>query len=218
MDYKKEEEKLKKSLAKLIIPSLVNEMHNVGLITDSDLLDRNIVSSKLKKYIDIHGSSIFKNIVIDHRDTILRIAEQQNNEGHTELAVALYATCVEHTLNNIVQVECIKKKYDAKTNLDILRNVNLSGKCSWLFKLLGLPALKEEHIKTILNIADERNSYFHYKWKPDPDSNKIIDLKKRDEIHIEKINKIKSLIKYLKRYETQQQFQGKKKKIVRASL
>jgi hypothetical protein len=125
---------------------------------------------------------------------------------------------VEHTLNSIIHHQCFKKKFDEKTKLDILRNVNLIGKCSWLIKLLGLPPMKSDHVKTILAIADERNSFFHYKWKPDPDTDKIPDLDKEDRVYSEKIKKIKALIKYLKNYETNQEYGGKKKKIIKVSL
>lgn len=84
--------------------------------------------------------------------------------------------------------------------------------------MLGLPPLKSDYVKTILAIADERNSFFHYKWKPDPDTDKIPDLDREEKVHSEKIKKVKALIKYLKNYETKLEFGGKKKKIIRASL
>jgi hypothetical protein len=79
--------------------------------------------------------------------------------------------------------------------------------------LLDLPIIRQEYVKTILEISDERNSYFHYKWKPEPDTDKVPDLDKEKKDEEEKIKKIKSLLRYLKAYETKFEFKGKKKHI-----
>jgi hypothetical protein len=213
----KEEEKLKKALVTTFIPSLVNDLHNSGIISDADLSDRQIVNEKIRQFLNRKNKPSFS-IVVDHRSTILSLAEQQNKEGHRELSISLYATFVEHSLNNIIHHQCLKKKIDEKTKLEILRSVNLMGKCSWLIKILGLPPLKPDHVKTILTIADERNSFFHYKWKPEPDTDKTPDLDNDERIHNEKIKKAKALIKYLKNYGTKLEYNGKKKKIIKASL
>jgi predicted DNA-binding protein YlxM (UPF0122 family) len=83
---------------------------------------------------------------------------------------------------------------------------------------LQLPPFKSEHVKTILSVSEERNSYFHYKWKNDPSFHEIIDLEKEEKIRIEKMKKIKSVIRYLKNYETKLEYEGKKKKIVKVAL
>jgi hypothetical protein len=213
----KEEEKLKKALVTAILPSLVNDLHNSGKISDADLSDKHIVNQKIREFLNSKNSPIFS-LTVDHRSTILSLAELQNKEGHQEFSISLYATFVEHTLNSIIHHQCFKKKFDEKTKLEILRSVNLIGKCGWLIKVLGLPPLKSDHVKTILAIADERNSFFHYKWKPDPDTDKIRDLDREEKLHAEKIKKVKALIKYLKNYETKLEFGGKKKKIISAAL
>lgn len=213
----KEEEKLKKAVVTAIIPSLVNHLHNSGIISDADLSDKQIVNQKIRNFLNRKNRPPWS-ITVDHRSTILSLADLQNKEGNRELSISLYATFVEHSLNSIIHHQCFKKKYDEKTKLEILRSVNLIGKCSWLIKILDLPPLKPDHVKTILAIADERNSFFHYKWKPDPDTDKIPDLDKDERIHNEKIKKVKALIKYLKNYETKQEYYGKKKKIFKASL
>jgi hypothetical protein len=213
----KEEEQLKKALVTAIIPSLVNDLHDSGMISDSDLLDKQIVNQKIKEFLNKKNRPQFR-ITVDHRSTILSLAERQNKEGNQQLSISLYATFVEHSLNSIIHHQCFKKKFDEKTKLEILRSVTLIGKCSWLIKILGLPPLKPDHVKTILAIADERNSFFHYKWKPDPDTDKIPDLDKEERVHNEKIKKIKALVKYLKSYETKVEYNGKKRKIIKASL
>lgn len=213
----KDEEKLKKELFTAIIPSLVNDLHNSGIISDADLSDKHIVKQKILEFLNSKSKEVFS-LIVDHRDTILSLAELQNKEGHKEFSISLYATFVEHTLNSIIHRQCFKKNFDEKTKLDILKNVNLIGKCSWLIKLLELPPLKSDHVKTILSIADERNSFFHYKWKPEPDTDKIPDIDKEDRVHNEKIKKVKALLKYLKNYETKIVYGGKKKKIIKASL
>ena len=141
------------------------------------------------------------------------VAKEQNNKGADDFSTALYATFVEHTLNRIIHLACVSKKTDVKTQSEIIKNINISGKCTWLIKLLNLPPFNTSHIKTIESISAERNSYIHYKWKPSKDE---ISNHDREKIKInEKLKKIKSLLKYLRTYEAKIEFKGKKTKIVK---
>ena len=200
-------------IGKAIIPDFINSLHNEGVISDADLSDKKIVFEKLRKYMAKNSGRIDWQFIIDHRETLINVAEAENKKGHFEFAVSLYATFVEHTLNRIIHITCYSKKIDLKTQTEIIRNINIIGKCTWLIKLRNLSPLNENHVKTILEISDQRNAYFHYKWKPEPDTDKIPDIGKRDKEKSDKIEKIKSLLKYLKAYETKIEYKGKKKHI-----
>lgn len=104
----KQEEKLKKALVNAILPSLVNDLHNSGKISDADLSDKDIVNQKIRDFLNSNNKPIFS-LTVDHRSTILSLAELQNKEGHQELSISLYATFVEHTLNSIIHHQCFKK-------------------------------------------------------------------------------------------------------------
>ena len=104
-------------------------------------------------------------------------------------------------MNYIIQSACYNSEIDRKTTTEIIRNVNIGGKSTWLIKLLGLRPINEKHIKTILKTAELRNAYIHYKWKPD-------NSKGKDEN--EHLKNVKEMVKYLRTYETKIEFQGKK--------
>lgn len=76
----REEEKLKKDIAKSIIPSIVNNLYKSGVISDAELSDRKIVKEKLLEHIRHKDFSI--NITLDHRSTILSLADLQDREGY----------------------------------------------------------------------------------------------------------------------------------------
>ncbi|MFT3844059.1 MAG: hypothetical protein QM725_03325 [Lacibacter sp.] len=209
----KSDKALQDKLAKSILPDFINSLHKEGIISESDLSDKKIVFEKLRGYMAKNKGNINWEIFVDHRETLIKVAETEIKKGHFEFAVALYATFIEHTLNRIVHLACSSKKIDNKIQTEIIRSVNIIGKCTWLIKLLDLPTIRQENVKTILSISDERNAYIHYKWKPETDTDKIPDLDKEKKEEDEKIKKIKSLLRYLKTYETKLEYKGKKKHI-----
>ncbi|MDN3676327.1 hypothetical protein QWY90_03265 [Flavobacterium paronense] len=200
--------KKEKSLAKEIIPHIVNSLHQEGVITEEDLKDKMVLLKKVDDYLSDEKNQIDFKIFIDHRQPILKFAKAESENGNTGLSTTLYATYVEHTLNRFIHLVCIEKGFDNKTQSEIIRSVSISAKCTWVIKLLGLPPIRQEHIKTILQIADERNSFIHYKWKPESDETQ--NLSKIEEVNIERDKKIKSLLRYLKNYEAKLEFKGNK--------
>ena len=201
------------ALGRTFMRDLIHQLHTNGLLTDEDLNDKDVVYSKTQKYLSKHKGNLDIVIIPDHREDILDTADDLNKKGHTQLAISLYATFIEHTLNKIISIECSYKNIDRKTQTEIIKT-NI-GKCTWLFKLLGLPQLKPQYVKMILKISEERNSYLHYKWKPSPD--KISDEDKTEKDKQEKIDKIKALIKYLKNYDTKHHYRGQKSRIIKVT-
>lgn len=212
----KETKAIESKILKAVLSDFINSLHRDGIISTDDLSDKIKVTEKIKKYMAKHKDNLIFDIIIDHRETLLNVAEKESKDGHFELAVSLYATFVEHTLNRIIHLTCLLRKIDAKTQTEIIRNVNMIGKCSWLMVLLNLPAFRKEYVSTILMIAEERNSFMHYKWKPERDTDKVPEPEKKEKENQEKINKIKALLKYLKTYETRLEFRGKKRQINKA--
>ena len=102
----KNDNKFQDKIAKLILPDLINSLYKEGLITDSDLLDKKIVFEKLSSYMTKNKGNIDFEIVVDHRETLIRIAEAESKNGHNEFSIAIYATFIEHTLNRIVHLAC----------------------------------------------------------------------------------------------------------------
>jgi hypothetical protein len=209
----KERNKLIKDVAGIVLPNLVNDLYREGKIKDTDFNDKELIRKKLLEHIN----KIDFQIIIDHRKTILNVAEKEFTAGNFEISLTLFATFIEHTLNRLIHVECQRKNIENRTCSEIIKSVSIIGKCSWLLKLLGLPPIKAEYLKVIMKISEERNAYIHYKWKPEIDKDSDVkddNERKRKERYLE----IKKLLRYLKGYDTRHQFGGKKNKIQNAAL
>lgn len=203
-------------ILKAMLPDFINSLHKDGIISTDDLADKKKVTEKIREYLAEHKDNLVFDFIIDHRETLINVAERETNNGHFELAISLYATFVEHTLNRIIHLACKANMVDSKTQTEIIRNINIIGKCSWLIVLLNLPALRKEYVSTILLISDERNSFMHYKWKPEKDTDKVPNPEKEEKENEEKLKKIKALLKYLKTYEARLEYSGKKRQINKA--
>ena len=197
-------------IAKPLFTAIINRLYKEGLIMQEELSDRKRVYEIVKKFLDKNKDTNFIELVTDHRDNLIKSAEFEISNGNFGLAISLYATFIEHTLNKIIHLACEEKGIAPKTQTEIIRSVNINAKCTWLFTLLGLKPLKKEHLKTIISISDERNSYLHYKWKPDIDMDKVPNLEKEKIDRAEKFKKAKLLCKYLRNIEAKLEFNGKK--------
>lgn len=150
---------------------------------------------------DVYLSKVVQNFildpdqefVIDHRDTLLKEAEKFFNEGNYELSRLFYATYVEHTFNNIIDLVCIRNKYDRKTSNSIIRSVNMDSKRTWLLTLLGIEPIADKHKPVLKALTDQRNGFIHYKYHLAQQADKLA-IK-------EEFKKIKESIEYLKEYE-----------------
>jgi hypothetical protein len=197
-------DKFKKEIADQLLPFIVNDLYKNGEINENELDDKKTVYEKTLKHF-VNNNDFEIETLIDHRNSILKTAKEYE-KSNFDLSNTLYATFIEHTLNYIIQSACHNSEIDRKTTTEIIRNVNISGKSTWLIKLLGLRPINKKHIKTILKTSELRNAYIHYKWKPD---------KSKGKDENEHLKNVKEMIKYLRTYETKVEFEGKKKIINR---
>ncbi len=198
-----------RKIARVFIPDFINQLRLKEIVTDEDIKSKAALE-KLKTHLDENLGKTQFEVIVDHRETLLILADDAFQRNHFELSISMYATFIEHTLNRFIHLASNIKNVDSKTKVEIIRSVNLIGKCTWLLKLLGLPPIKIEYIKTISAIADERNAYIHYKWKSESDKK---DHKDEKTMYLETQIKIKKLVKYLKNYESKVQYGGRKGKI-----
>jgi hypothetical protein len=204
--------RLGNALIKSIVPLLIKKMFDDGIISETDLHNKDIVNDKVRKYIN--ENKIDYKFTVDHRSEILDRAEKEAAKGGYQFAITFYATYFEHTLNSIIALKCESKKYEIDIQEQLIRRLSLEDKCTWILRLLELKPINKNHINVIKQISDKRNSFVHYKWKPEPDE--VGDLDKEKRIEKDTITSIKKTIRYLKRYESIVQFQGKKHKMHKA--
>ena len=101
----------------------------------------------------------------DFTAELLALARRFRNEKRTELAILFFATWLEHEINSFVFIACIRRGYPQALAARIIREVGYPGKYTWLFTLLGLPALNATYQGHIREMLDARNAFVHYKWR-----------------------------------------------------
>lgn len=139
----------------------------------------------------------FRSTVV-YTDDITKEAKILQDKQNYRLALILYATAIEHHLNDIIQKTLISKNFFLSEIENIMR-LDIEAKRTWLFPLLGLPRLSKNCSKNIKAIADKRNEFVHYKYKGSFE--KEADIKDKEYENL--CEKAISTVSYIKRYKTQ---------------
>lgn len=138
------------------------------------------------------------NSTVIYTEDIANEAKALKNKQNYKLALVLYATAIEHHLNDIIHKTLIGKNFHLNEIENIMR-LDIEAKRTWLFPLLGLPRLSKNCSKYIKSIADKRNEFVHYKWKGLFE--KEFEIKNKEYENL--CEKAISTISYIKRYKTQ---------------
>lgn len=189
-----EEKRFANSLARHFAEHLLA----LGLLSEADFKDR----KNLVKTITEHARNTDFVPVLDHTESILDAAKAFAETHDHELSIMLYATYFEHAFNNLLDYHLATKRVKEMARSELLRAVNMNGKCGWVLEILGLPAFNAKHAKVVLDVAATRNAFVHYKWKPMRDT--------EIERHAELIKEAKKTVTYTKRYTSRVLFGARK--------
>ncbi|KXX67792.1 hypothetical protein AVL50_25350 [Flammeovirga sp. SJP92] len=202
---------------KELINNVIESLYASGVFTEDDIKDKESYISGLKRIID-NGIVDGITIVTDHTESLTLKARECQKAKEFDYARIFYATFFEHKVNDLISLYCIRNGIDLKTQISIIKSVNILGKFTWLLELMKYPKFNKKHLSTILKLADSRNSFVHYKWKEDPELNNEIDWDK-EKLRIDsEFENIEKTVKYFKNYCSKLKFKGKKgqiKKIVK---
>jgi hypothetical protein len=87
-----------------------------------------------------------------------------------------------------------RKNLSAKDIESLIRDSSYKAKCTWLLHVLGVKAINVAHTNRIFKLMELRNSYVHYKWKPENEQTSQ---------EMEKLlEQIEKTVKYLRDFET----------------
>ena len=134
----KEEEKL----ANELVHAFMHSMLAKGDINEEDLKDKSLLFKKLKDLMKNTELSI----VVDHRESILKTAEQFYANEDYDFSIIFFAMYFEHSINHIITHQLEKNKTSKKTKTELIRSININGKFTWLLEVLGLPKFNSKHI------------------------------------------------------------------------
>jgi len=195
------DDKWKRELTRIIEETLITQ----GALNLDDFKDRQKLTKKILK--------ISKNanweIVIDHTDDILNEAKRFASKGDINNTKLFFTLFFEHTINNII-LHRLYKKVNKKTINNILRNVNINSKLTWLLEILGLPKISNNHIPVVIKLFEDRNAYVHYKYN-------ISEIETAESLKKAEISgnlkQILNAVTYFKKYQSGIIFNRKKIKI-----
>jgi len=190
-----------KKFSREITENIAKELYAIGYLSDSDLENRDVLFDKIFKALKNHEISF----IVDHTDSIIQQAKSFADRGDFDLSILMFATYFEHSLNAIIAHDLQIKDISNKSKNELIRSVNIAGKCGWLLEVLDLPNLNLRHKKTIIDLSSKRNAYVHYKWNPEQEDTGIEQKKKKELIE----SAIKA-VKYMKYYTSKIRFKGSK--------
>lgn len=197
-------------LSNEILLNVVESLYSSGVFNDDDIKDRDSNRLAFQRLIDKDDSF---DLTTSHTQSLSSKAKAYKKANEIDYSRMFYATFFEHQINELIHLHCIRNKLDTKTQTTIIQSVNIRGKFTWLLQLMNYPKFNKNHLNTVTKLADSRNSFVHYKWKPDPDLNENINLKKEQENIDEEFIKIEKAIKYFKTYCSKVKYNGNKKQI-----
>jgi len=132
--------------------------------------------------------------VTDHTPNLLSKARLFAKSHDYAMAVLMYATWVEHLINDILILLSSKRKMRTSEVTTMLKEANLRAKSTWLLAVLGGKALSPKTVKRIQALADARNSFIHYKWSQPGNSAK--------EAQRKALGEAESVVRSLRRYRS----------------
>lgn len=102
--------------------------------------------------------------MIDYSEDVLQEARDLMEREKYYLASILYSTWIEHWLNDVLLAAAARRQTSNDEIERILRRATIRNKVTSLFPNFDLPPLSQAHVDLILQVADLRNDYVHYKW------------------------------------------------------
>jgi hypothetical protein len=159
------------------------------------------------KYEDFEVRPVF-----DHRDSLLDRASSAASEGQLEIAVVLYTTWIEHSVNGILLISLERQGISPESCKALIRELRLATKLTALWDIAHLPGLSAAHLKLIDRAVSQRNAFVHYKW---PTMSEQEERRQRGELG-EIIPQIGSLAQTFHEMEDRALWSGRRDEILQA--
>lgn len=102
--------------------------------------------------------------IFDHRDSLLGRASLAASENEHEIAVVLYTTWIEHSVNGLLLLSLERQGISLESCKALIRELRLATKLTALWEIAHLPELPATRLKLIDRAGSLRNAFVHYKW------------------------------------------------------
>jgi hypothetical protein len=107
-----------------------------------------------------------RNLATTHLEDLLDQASKFVEQEELDFACLFYATWFEHWVNRLFLNLAVRRGDMLQEDFDnMLRDVGLRGKMTWLLQLFGLESIDRIHRARITALMNRRNEFAHYKWR-----------------------------------------------------
>lgn len=167
-------------VAELTFRSLARSLALDGTI---DVAGKSVEEVKLQvaEWIRDKASDLELQPIITHEQELLAEARSQREKGRHKFALMFYATWNEHTLNGALHEFAATQELERQEYIALVR-LSLREKMGVVWRLLTGTDFPPDLRASILKIAEERNSFVHYKWGPAPESPSDGQLSEREDL------------------------------------
>jgi hypothetical protein len=192
---------------RLLFEGVLTSLAQSGDLAEEDLHD----SERLESLV--RGSLHNLHLGADYREEMLTQAAKYWAADQYELSYVLYATFFEHSINFII-INRIARKLPPGSKIELIRALALPAKFGWLLELAELPLFSYKHRVQILQIAERRNAFIHFKWPTQPIF--VEESKASQHERAAERQRILAAVKYMKSYSAKVVARGMASKISRA--
>ena len=199
------------ALTRSIVVAVAENMIRQGIIDPRGKTDAQLRAELLRNLRRFSSETGDLPVVIAYDEGLLAAARGAHRRQDLPLACILYATWLEHRLNAIISIAGARRGIADEVQAQIMREVPLRGKTSWLPQLMGVRRIHERHANAVIQISEFRNQFVHYKWQA-----KTHDVRQDQEKALRRaLGQIERTITYLQRYENEVVFFKSKSRVRR---
>jgi hypothetical protein len=145
----------------------------------------------------------------DFRSSLLSQARQFKKQKRHQESVLYYATWFEHWINGVLILKL--NTLDELEKRQMIRDVSLRGKFTWLLALIHQTRISQRHLNAILQVNNIRNEFVHYKYKlvdVDTWKTEVQPLRQAEQ-------KAEAAVRYLANFESRHFFKGSSRNLLK---
>jgi hypothetical protein len=163
-----DEEELRDALIRSVSAQLVADR----LIDPTGLSKREFEAAALAELRRLLNDGVEFNFIVDHKSSVLEQARAFAQSGQADFAIMFYAMWIEHWLNGMFIWKSASPGAPPADVHKVLRG-SLKNKLKIEWAEYFGDKLASRWIDVMLDIADHRNEYVHYKWREDPSKEEV---------------------------------------------
>jgi hypothetical protein len=193
------------SFAAGLIRSLSAQLVADGLIDPTGLSKGEYEAAALAELKRLREDGFEFNFIVDHKDSVLKQARSFAQAAEADFAIMFYAMWIEHWLNGMYAWKSTRvsaREHDLPSQR---RFRSMKDKMTSDWSSTFGEKLDASWVKTMLEIAEHRNAFVHYKWPIQDDSEDSLGSK---DTKLELLGQAECVVVKLKAMEHQMVYGG----------